>query len=116
MSDYKKHIKECYRILEEKKAEDIKLLYLGKKSSIADYFLIANGMADPHINVLKNALHASFLKENIQFKNKHDTAKAGWIAVDAFHFVIHLFSREKREFYSLETLWKDAKEVKIEDL
>ena len=116
MSDYKEQIKECYRVLEEKKAEDIKILYLGEKSSVADYFIIASGLADPHINALKNALHELFLEENIHFKNKHDTPKTGWIAVDAFYFVVHLFSREMREYYSLETLWKDAKEISVEDL
>ena len=57
------------------------------------------------------------LKENkIETLSKDRFQPGGWLILDAIDFVIHLFSKEQRENYALEHLWKDAEQLRPEDL
>jgi len=40
--------------------------------------------------------------------------ESGWAVVDAFDVMVHLFTAEKREYYRLEHLWRDADEIPVE--
>jgi ribosome-associated protein len=57
------------------------------------------------------------LKENgIETLSRERFKPGGWLILDAIDFVVHLFSKEQRENYALEHLWKDAEEIKLKDL
>ncbi len=105
----------CEALL-DKKAEDLKLLYFGDKSPLTDCFVIATGTSDPHLKALRNNLE-SVLKENkIETLSKDRFQPGGWLVLDAIDFVVHLFSKEQRDKYALEHLWKDAEQLTPEDL
>ncbi len=109
-------LKLCCHALDEKKAEEIRVLDVSRVSSITDYFIIANGNSEPHLRALTNEV-AHVLKENhVHVLGKDVSGDSGWNAVDAFDIIIHLFLPEKRDYYRLDSLWKDAEEIPIDTL
>ncbi len=99
--------------LNEKKAESIRVLNVSEKSSITDYIVIATGTSDPHLKAMKGTLDSALKEAGVQLIGENKEIGSGWIIVDAFDFMVHLQTREMREFYCLDQLWKDASEVKI---
>ena len=90
--------------LDDGKAEDVVVIDLEGKSSIANYMVVASGTSNRHV---------ASLAENLQLKLKqggHQSIaegmdKADWVLIDAFDVVVHIFRPEVREFYSLEKMW-----------
>lgn len=109
-------VKQCYNTLDDKKAIDIKVLKLIGKSNITDYFVIATGTSDPHLRALKNALEKNLHELELKNIRVNYAPESGWVVIDGFDFMVHLFLGEKREFYGLENLWKDAEVIDINKL
>ena len=115
-NDLRKNLGIACEALLDKKAEDLKLLYFGDKSSLTDCFVIATGTSDPHLKALRNNLESTLKKHNIEILSRDRFQPSGWLVLDAIDFVVHLFSKEQRENYALEHLWKDADYLNHEDL
>jgi len=101
-------VKACCRALDGKKAEDIKILHLGSKSTIADYFVIATGTSSPHLRALRIALEKELDSRKASILGMDANGDCGWMVVDADVIIFHLFTKPLRERYALEKLWKDA--------
>ena len=100
----------------DKKAQDLKLLYFGEKSPLTDCFIIATGTSDPHLKALRNNMEKALKENGIETLSRERFKPGGWLILDAIDFVVHLFSKEQRENYALEHLWKDAEEIKLSEL
>ena len=87
------------------------MLDVREKSSITDYMILATGTSDPHLKAMKAALSEVFEDMDVRLLSKDREVGSGWIVMDAFDFVIQLQTKEMRDFYRLEQLWKDAKIV-----
>ena len=109
-------VKKAYDALNEKKGEDIKIIEIGKLSTVADYFIIANGSNAPHVESLVDNVEEELLKEHIHAERIEGVRSSGWILMDYSDVVIHVFSKEDRLFYDLERIWRDGKEVDVETL
>jgi ribosome-associated protein len=105
------------RVLDEKKAGDVRVLYVGTKSSITDYLVIATGTSEPHLRALRVELEKAIDASGVRIVGM-DTGRpaSGWLVVDTFDVMIHIFTQETRRRYSLEKLWNDAKEIPLADL
>ena len=99
--------------IEEKKGEDICVLDVHDKSSITDYMIIATGTSDSHIKAIKKALDESLNRAGVQLLGETGATDSGWVVVDAFDFVIHLQTKEMRELYQMEQLWRDGRKVEL---
>ena len=106
-------IEACCQALDDSKADDILVLYLGEKSSITDYYIIASGMAKPHLKALSRTVDETLDKREVEPLLIDSDPNSGWVIVDAFDFMVHLFLPEQRKYYSLESLWKDAEIVEV---
>lgn len=106
----------CVRALDDKKAADLRLLDIREQSSIADYLLICTGTSSPHLRALRKAVNEAADIHSIRHRGAPDDHASGWIALDAIDFIVHLFTRETREFYRLEQLWRDAAEIDVEGI
>ena len=109
-------VKKAYDALNDKKGEDIKIIEIGKLSTVADYFIIANGSNAPHVESLVDNVEEELLKENIHAERIEGVRSSGWILMDYSDVVVHVFSKEDRLFYDLERIWRDGKEVDVETL
>ena len=115
-SDLRKNLRIACEALLDKKAMDLKLLYFGDTSPLTDCFIIATGTSDPHLKALRDNLEKTLKDHEIELFSRDRFQPSGWLVLDAIDFVVHLFSKEQRENYALENLWKDAQSLKAEDL
>lgn len=99
------------RALDDKKAEDIRVLRLGNLSSIADYYVMATGTSDPHLRALRVELDRVLSDTNSPVRGIEAQRESGWVVVDAFDMIFHLFRPETRAAFRLEALWKDAEVI-----
>lgn len=102
-------------ILHSKKAEDLLLIDLRDVSDVADFFLLATGTSDMHIKSLADDLVDQLQASGERPWHVEGLEQRRWVLIDLVHVVIHLFSPDAREFYSLERLWGDAKSMTFED-
>lgn len=109
-------VKKAYDALNDKKAEDIKIIEIGSLSTVADYFIIANGTNAPHVESLVDNVEEELLKENIHAERVEGVKSSGWILMDYNDVVVHVFSKEDRLFYDLERVWRDGKLIDVETL
>ena len=94
-----------FDILDDAKTEDIKIVDLKNKSSIADAFMIATCRSTRHANATADELTKRLKKIGILCPNPEGRPKCDWIIVDAGSIIVHLFRQEIRDLYSLEKLW-----------
>lgn len=103
------------QIMDEKKAEDVRILDLRKvHGAPAEWFVIATGNVPSHVSALSDAVHEAV--KNATGLNPHKVEgyqNSEWILMDYFDVVIHIFLKDKRAFYRLDELWSDGEEVPI---
>lgn len=107
-------IKRCCEALDDKKAEGIKVLHVHDQSSITDYFILATGNSEPHLRALTNTLSSLFKEEGVPVLGTETNASSGWSVIDAFDIIVHVFLPDMRDFYRIDSLWKDAEEVPLD--
>ncbi len=82
--------------------------------SFCDYFIIASGSSLRQVNAVAQAIIEDLAKDRIKPLSKvSPNDESGWIVLDFFDVVAHIFYKPMREFYSLERLWSDARKVRI---
>jgi len=94
------------RLLAEKKADEIEVIDLRDRTLIADYFVVCSGTSNTHIKAIADGLLADGKQEGLKKDNVEGYAQARWVLVDYGDIVVHIFAREEREFYDIESLWK----------
>ncbi len=109
-------VKIAYKALDDKKAEDIKIIDIGDISVIADYFVIANGTNSSQVEAMVDQVTDELAKQGIHPARVEGIRSSGWILMDFNDVVIHIFSKEDRLFYDLERIWRDGKVVEPESL
>ena len=107
---------EVTKALDSKKGLNIKLLKIDKVSSLADYFLICTGTSNTHVKTLCD--YAEYTMEQLRepMLGREGHRGNSWELLDFGSVVVHVFTQEAREFYSLERLWADAEEVPLTEI
>ena len=95
------------RALDERKATELTLIDVRGLSSLTDYLVFASATSEPHLRALVNTLQRE-LKGSGDVLGTDYTPGSGWAVVDAFHYMVHLFQAEQREFYQLEPFWNEG--------
>ena len=108
--------KKACSFLDEKKAEDIKVIDISKISIIADYFIIAGGTNIRQVKALADNVEEKLAKEEVFPKHVEGYQSANWILMDYGDVIIHIFNQEDRLFYDLERIWTDGQVIEIADL
>ena len=116
MLSAKKVAFEVTKALDEKKGMDIKLLKIDKVSSLADYFLICTGTSNTHVRTLCDYAEYTLEQLGEPMLGREGHRGNAWELLDYGSIVVHVFTQEAREFYSLERLWADAEEINISDI
>ena len=97
-------------LLEAKKAENIEVIDLRGRTPIADYFVSCSGTSNIHIKAIADGLLADGKAEGLTKERVEEYAQARWVLVDYGDYVEHIFAREEREFYDIESLWQATAE------
>ena len=112
----KEIVKIAYKALDDKKAEDIKIIDISGISVIADYFVIANGTNSSQVEAMVDEVTDALAKQKIHAERIEGIRSSGWILMDFNDVVIHIFSKEDRLFYDLERIWRDGTAIEPESL
>lgn len=99
---------------DDRQAEDIVALDVQGISILADYFVIMNGNSSRQNRAIMNSLISDAAKNGIDVQKVEGRDSASWTLIDFNDVIVHIFSKEDREFYNLEKLWNDAELVNID--
>ena len=92
--------------LESMKAVDLTLIDVGEKSSFADWMIVVTGTSQRHVKSLANEVIEQSKKAGNRPLGTEGETDGNWILVDLGDVLVHVMTREAREFYSLEKLWQ----------
>ena len=106
----------AYNALDEKKAEDIKIIDISGVSTVADYFVIASGLNENQLEAMQDSVDEELYKLGCTPRQVEGNKKSTWILMDFEDIIVHIFSREDRLFYDLDKIWADGKVVDKESL
>ena len=107
-------VKRIYAVLDDKQAEDIKVIDISEISVLADYFVIAHGRNVSHIDALVDHVEQKLAEDGVFVKHIEKSTDRGWVLMDYSSVIVHIFSEQDRKFYELERIWADGK--RIEDV
>lgn len=108
-------LKEIVRVLDKKKARDIKAIEIIEHSIVADYFIICSGTSNTHVKSLADEVEYELKERGVA--PYHIEGKAtGWILLDYNSVLVHVFTGETRDYYNIERLWQDAREIDISEV
>ena len=102
-------------LIESKKATDIVMIDIAEKSGFADYFIIATGNTERHINSLVDDVEDALAKEELLVKSVEGKDTSGWILMDFGDIIVNLFTPEMRDRYNIEKIWADCPVENIGD-
>lgn len=116
MNQSKEMVKIAAKALADKKAEDVRIIDIREISTIADFFVIADGSNANQLTAMRDAVDEELYKAGYHTKQVEGNQNSTWILMDYNDIIVHIFSKEDRLFYDLERVWTDGKQIAIEDL
>ena len=108
-------VEKIVKVLDNKKAEEIKVIKISELTVMSDYFIIANGTSNTHVRALAEEVEAELSEAGVEPRNIEGRS-TGWILLDYNDVVVHVFTPRDRDYYNLERLWQDGEEVDISTL
>ncbi len=90
---------------------DVVLLDTRNVSDFTDFFVIASGETERHIEMMADRVERRVRELGMRRNNREGSGSGGWMLIDFTGFIVHLFNRETRAYYDLEGLWSQATEV-----
>ena len=95
----------------DKKGYNVKSLFVGKVTSITDYFVLASGSNVNQIDAIIDSVEEAMKKADYELKIREGKPQGGWVLLDYGDIVVHLFTSEMREFYDLDNTWRDVEKI-----
>lgn len=95
----------------DKKGYNVKSLFVGKVTSITDYFVLASGSNVNQIDAIVDSVEEAMKKADYELKIREGKPQGGWVLLDYGDIVVHLFTSEMREFYDLDNTWRDVEKI-----
>lgn len=109
-------LKTIINALEDKKAEEIQLIDISEVSTIADYFVITNGVNISQIQALADNVEEKLALIETHPRSVEGYNTATWILMDYNDILVHIFDKESRGFYDLERMWRDGKAIDLNSI
>lgn len=107
--------KQIVTSLDKHKAENIRVIGITELTSIADYFVIAEGTSSTMVKSLSDYVEEELKADGTEPSRVEGYASSSWVLMDYGSVVVHIFQSETRTFYDLERLWKDGVQLDTAD-
>jgi ribosome-associated protein len=101
------------KVADERKADYIKILNVGPRLAITDYFVIIGAGNTRLTRRIAEDIQVNLKKYNIYAMHIEGAAEGNWILIDFDDFVVHIFTDEYRQYYDIERLWRDSKVIRL---
>jgi ribosome-associated protein len=99
----------------DKKAGNMVVLDLRKTPAFTDFFVLCSGQTQRQVKAIADAVEDALRAARVRPAHVEGYDRAEWVLMDFFSFIVHVFTPQTREFYSLERLWGDAERIEITD-
>ena len=99
----------------DKKAMEVVVLDLRHTPAFTDFFLLCSGQNTRQVQAIADAVEDALRAVKIRPAHVEGYKRAEWILMDFFSFIVHVFTPQTRDFYSLERLWGDAERIDVSD-
>ena len=99
----------------DKKAMDVVVLDLRQSPAFTDFFVLCSGTNQRQVKAIADAVEEALRAANVRAAHVEGYERAEWVLMDFFSFIVHVFTPQTREFYSLERLWGDAERIEVSD-
>lgn len=108
-------LKVAANALNNKKARELECIRISDLTVLADYFLIATATSSTHVHALSDEVEAKLEEAGV---NPHhiEGRSTGWIVLDYSSVIVHIFTPDQREFYSLDKMWSDGKRIDLTEI
>ena len=104
------------KALDSRKGQNIQVIDVESLTSLADYFVICSGTSNTQINALCDAVEKAVNESGEPTLHREGYRGGTWVLLDFGSVVVHVFSGEAREFYSLERLWQDGTPLDMSEI
>lgn len=102
----------CVQIADDRKAGEVKLFDVSKSSMIADYYMICSGNSEPHLRAIAGHIEKEVKEQfNLYPKGETKAVASKWLVMDYPNVLIHILHPQARDYYRLEELWKEGKQI-----
>lgn len=98
---------------EDKKATDVVILDVSGASSVTDSFVVCSAKSTTQVQAIADHIEDELRKQNIQMLHKEGHRQGRWILLDFGASIAHIFVEEEREYYNLERLWGNARQIAL---
>ena len=106
-------VRAAVRAAEEKKAKDVKAIDIRGLSAVTDYMVIATGSSDTNVRAIAEGVREKLIERGERPFSVEGLQEGSWVLLDYVDFVVHVFLEERRQFYRLERLWGDARQLDL---
>ena len=100
----------------DRKATGVVVLDLKKAGAFTDFFVICSAANPRQVQAIADAVEEALKAHKQRPSLVEGYARAEWILLDYFDFVVHVFSRQARDFYGLDRLWGSATRIEFPDV
>ncbi len=108
--------KAAYRVLDHKNGEDLAVMRVGDKIDLTDYFVLCTAQSNTHVKALTDEVEYQLERDGVNAdRTEGRGSDNSWMVIDYGRVIVHIFSREMREFYNLDKLYSDTEKVEVED-
>ena len=109
--DIRTRVRVAVAAAHDTKAENVRVRHLEPVTSFADYFVIASASNERQVQAIANAVEESLLEIGVRALHVEGYNTAQWVLLDYGDFLVHSLLEERRDYYGLERLWRDAPDV-----
>lgn len=101
-----------YRVLDHKNGEELAIMRVGDKIDLTDYFVLATAQSNTHVKALTDEVEYQLERLDIKADRVEGRGSDNsWMVMDYGRVIVHIFSRETREFYNLDKLYSDTEKI-----
>ncbi len=106
----------CVSSLDKKNASDIRLFKVDEQTIIADYYVLCSGRSTTHVNALSDEVEFQTGEKGVQMLRVDGRGTGTWVLMDYGSVLVHIFTKDQRDFYKLEKLYNEENEIDIKEL
>ena len=102
-------------LMMEKKAVDIIIIDVRKITTLTDFFVVCTSESEPQTRAITDHINQKMKEEGVRSWHIEGYEHLNWVLVDFVNIVVHIFSKDTREYYEFERLWADGTITKVQD-
>ena len=115
LSGSQKDAKHISELMLEKKALEIIIIDVRKITTLTDFFVVCTSESEPQTRAITDHINQKMKEEGVKSWHIEGYEHLDWVLIDFVHIVVHIFSKETREYYEFERLWADGKITHVKD-